>query len=81
MCKNNGMQVHICACLVEHISRRLFSWPCRKTLQVIALVWTLLRQGPQGRPAVRRGIVVTPSSLTGALLDGAPPCRACLGLP
>ena len=37
----------------------------RKTLQVIALLWTLLRQGPAGRPAIRRVIVVTPSSLTG----------------
>ncbi len=31
---------------------------------MIALVWTLLKQGPQGRPAARRVIVVTPSSLT-----------------
>ena len=37
----------------------------RKTLQVIALLWTLLRQGPAGRPAIRRAIVATPSSLTG----------------
>ena len=37
----------------------------RKTLQVIALLWTLLRQGPCGRPAVRRVVVATPSSLTG----------------
>ncbi|KAK9822627.1 hypothetical protein WJX81_000343 [Elliptochloris bilobata] len=36
-----------------------------KTLQVIALLWTLLRQGPAGRPAIRRAIVATPSSLTG----------------
>ncbi|KAK9809182.1 hypothetical protein WJX72_010957 [[Myrmecia] bisecta] len=35
-----------------------------KTLQVIALVWTLLKQGPQGRPVAKRAIVVTPSSLT-----------------
>lgn len=39
--------------------------PRRKTLQVIALLWTLLRQGPRGRPAVRRVVVATPSSLTG----------------
>ncbi|BDA44096.1 DNA repair and recombination protein RAD54B [Coccomyxa sp. Obi] len=34
-----------------------------KTLQVIALIWTLLRQGPSGKPAVKRVIVVTPCSL------------------
>lgn len=32
---------------------------------MIALLWTLLRQGPAGRPAIRRAIVATPSSLTG----------------
>ncbi|KAL0049394.1 hypothetical protein WJX82_001168 [Trebouxia sp. C0006] len=35
-----------------------------KTLQVIALLWTLLKQGPQGKPVAKRVIVVTPSSLT-----------------
>ncbi|XP_035239917.1 DNA repair and recombination protein RAD54B [Anguilla anguilla] len=35
-----------------------------KTLQCIALVWTLLRQGPYGgRPMARRVLVVTPGSL------------------
>ncbi|KAI1894156.1 hypothetical protein AGOR_G00112920 [Albula goreensis] len=35
-----------------------------KTLQCIALVWTLLRQGPYGgRPVARRVLVVTPGSL------------------
>ena len=34
------------------------------TLQCITLLWTLLRQGPFGRPVVRRALVVTPSSLT-----------------
>ena len=34
-----------------------------KTLQVIALFWTLLRQGPRGREALKRVLVVTPSSL------------------
>ncbi|XP_048881029.1 DNA repair and recombination protein RAD54B isoform X1 [Brienomyrus brachyistius] len=35
-----------------------------KTLQCIALVWTLLRQGPYGgRPVVRRALIVTPGSL------------------
>ena len=32
---------------------------------MIALLWTVLRQGPAGRPAIRRAIVATPSSLTG----------------
>ncbi|XP_037085497.1 DNA repair and recombination protein RAD54B-like [Pollicipes pollicipes] len=37
-----------------------------KTLQCIGLVWTLLKQGPfGGEPAVRRVLVVTPSSLVG----------------
>ncbi|KAK9915546.1 hypothetical protein WJX75_000577 [Coccomyxa subellipsoidea] len=35
-----------------------------KTLQVITLIWTLLRQGPSGKPTVKRVIVVTPCSLT-----------------
>ncbi|KAK9805749.1 hypothetical protein WJX73_005408 [Symbiochloris irregularis] len=34
-----------------------------KTLQVIALLWTLLRQGPQGRPIVRKAVVAAPASL------------------
>ncbi|KAL3144372.1 hypothetical protein ABBQ32_004125 [Trebouxia sp. C0010 RCD-2024] len=35
-----------------------------KTLQVIALLWTLIKQGPQGKPVAKRVIVVTPSTLT-----------------
>lgn len=35
----------------------------RKTLQVLALVWTALRQGPAGRPCAQKVIIVTPSSL------------------
>ncbi|KAG2487885.1 hypothetical protein HYH03_013467 [Edaphochlamys debaryana] len=34
-----------------------------KTLQVITLVWTLLRQGPEGKPVARKVLVVTPASL------------------
>ncbi|RXG54663.1 DNA repair and recombination protein RAD54B [Armadillidium vulgare] len=35
-----------------------------KTLQCIALIWTLLKQGPYGgRPVLKRVIIVTPSSL------------------
>ena len=34
-----------------------------KTLQSITLVWTLLKQGPRGKPSIRRALIVTPSSL------------------
>lgn len=34
-----------------------------KTLQSIVVLWTLLRQGFDGRPAVRKAIVVCPTSL------------------
>lgn len=34
-----------------------------KTLQCITLLWTLLRQGPECRPAIDKGIIVCPSSL------------------
>eukprot|EP00884_Botryococcus_braunii_P013016 jgi/Botrbrau1/21715/Bobra.43_1s0110.1 len=34
-----------------------------KTLQIVTLIWTLLRQGPQGKPLIRKAIIVSPSSL------------------
>ncbi|CAH8589475.1 unnamed protein product [Schistosoma turkestanicum] len=34
-----------------------------KTLQCITLIWTLLRQGPEGKPIIDKAVVVTPSSL------------------
>lgn len=34
-----------------------------KTLQCITLLWTLLRQGPEGKPTVDKAIIVAPSSL------------------
>ncbi|CEP63968.1 DNA-dependent ATPase RAD54 LALA0_S09e06590g [Lachancea lanzarotensis] len=34
-----------------------------KTLQCIALLWTLLRQGPQGKRTIEKCIIVCPSSL------------------
>jgi DNA repair and recombination protein RAD54B len=34
-----------------------------KTIQTIALIWTLLKQGPEGRPAIKRAVIVCPSSL------------------
>uniref|UniRef100_A0A0N5A1F5 DNA repair and recombination protein RAD54-like n=1 Tax=Parastrongyloides trichosuri TaxID=131310 RepID=A0A0N5A1F5_PARTI len=34
-----------------------------KTLQCIALMWTLLRQSPQGKPTFNKAIIVCPSSL------------------
>ncbi len=34
-----------------------------KTLQAIALLWTLLRQGKDGQPIAKRVIIVCPTSL------------------
>jgi len=34
-----------------------------KTLQTIALLWTLLKQGPKGNPVCKRVLIVTPGSL------------------
>ena len=34
-----------------------------KTLQSITILWTLLRQGLNGKPAVKRAIIVCPTSL------------------
>lgn len=34
-----------------------------KTIQAITLLWTLLRQGPDGVPAARKALIVAPSSL------------------
>jgi len=34
-----------------------------KTLQLLTLIWTLLRQSPAGGPACRRAVVVCPASL------------------
>ncbi|XP_018402156.1 PREDICTED: DNA repair and recombination protein RAD54B-like, partial [Cyphomyrmex costatus] len=34
-----------------------------KTLQCIALIWTMLKKGPYGKPIVKRVLIVTPSSL------------------
>ncbi|KAH3903220.1 DNA-dependent ATPase RAD54 SCDLUD_000839 [Saccharomycodes ludwigii] len=36
-----------------------------KTLQCLALLWTLLRQGPNGKPTINKAIIVCPSSLVG----------------
>lgn len=36
---------------------------CSKTLQVLTLLWTLLRQGPKGVPVVSKAIVVAPATL------------------
>lgn len=36
-----------------------------KSLQSIALMWTLLKQGPFGKPIAEKAIVVTPASLVG----------------
>eukprot|EP00887_Chlorella_sp_A99_P003631 scaffold7.g3631.t1 len=34
-----------------------------KTVQVLALIWTLTKQGPMGCPSARKALVVTPSSV------------------
>ena len=34
-----------------------------KTLQTIALIWTLLKQGPTGNPVCKKILIITPSSL------------------
>ncbi|CAH0548716.1 unnamed protein product [Brassicogethes aeneus] len=34
-----------------------------KTLQCITLLWTLVRQGPECKPTIEKGIIVCPSSL------------------
>lgn len=34
-----------------------------KTLQCITLMWTLLRQSPEAKPAIDKAIIVCPSSL------------------
>uniref|UniRef100_A0A6P7GT46 DNA repair and recombination protein RAD54-like n=1 Tax=Diabrotica virgifera virgifera TaxID=50390 RepID=A0A6P7GT46_DIAVI len=34
-----------------------------KTLQCITLLWTLVRQGPEAKPLIEKGIIVCPSSL------------------
>lgn len=34
-----------------------------KTLQCITLLWTLLRQGPDAKPVIRKAAIVAPSSL------------------
>ena len=36
----------------------------RKTLQTLALVWSALRQGPGGRPLIKRAVVVAPTTIT-----------------
>jgi superfamily II DNA or RNA helicase len=35
-----------------------------KSLQALALLWTMLKQGPHGVPLVRKALIIAPSSLT-----------------
>lgn len=35
-----------------------------KTLSSLALLWTLIKQGPTGKPSIHKALVITPSSLT-----------------
>lgn len=36
-----------------------------KSLQVLAVLWTMLKQGPSGNPTCRRAVLVCPASLVG----------------
>jgi hypothetical protein len=45
----------------------VFFYSLGKTIQAIALIWTLLKQGPNGQPAAKKAIVVTPASLIDVL--------------
>lgn len=47
------------------LAMTVFSKPCSlgKTLQSITLLYTLLRQGFDGKPIVKRALIVTPTSL------------------
>ena len=36
-----------------------------KTLQCLALLWTMIKQGPRGTPMIQKAIIVCPSSLVG----------------
>lgn len=51
MCRSVMLKGLLCLC------------SCRKTLQVLTLLWTLLRQGPDGVPVVNKAIVVAPATL------------------
>jgi len=44
-----------------------------KTLVTIAVIWTLLKQGPHGKPVIRKAVVVCPSSLVGVCLSNREP--------
>jgi hypothetical protein len=52
-----------CAHAAAVAAALLLHWACSKTLQVLTLLWTLLRQGPQGVPVVNKAIVVAPATL------------------
>lgn len=53
-CRHALLQHHDFACCCH---------ACSKTLQVLTLLWTLLRQGPEGVPVVSKAIVVAPATL------------------
>lgn len=48
---------------VRHLPRPPFPVGLGKTLQAITLIYTLLRQGVEGKPTARRVIIVAPTSL------------------
>jgi hypothetical protein len=39
-----------------------------KTLQCLALIYTLLKQGPYGQPVTRKVLIVTPTTLVKVLI-------------
>lgn len=61
MCTASVPVTHLVAMLMSV----LCAVPCSKTLQVLTLLWTLLRQGPEGVPVVNKAIVVAPATLVG----------------
>ncbi|VDQ17419.1 unnamed protein product [Trichobilharzia regenti] len=41
-----------------------------KTVQAIAVIWLLIKQGPYGnRPVIRRCLIVTPGTLVQVICD------------
>jgi SNF2 family DNA or RNA helicase len=53
------MRCNMCFGSSAHVTRRGLG----KTLQAIALVWTLIKQGPAGLPVAARVLIVTQSGL------------------
>ena len=63
--------------IVSYMRLSGLSSTCRKTLQTLALLWSALRQGPGGKPLIRRAVVVAPTTIT---QNWAAECGANLSL-